>query len=95
MDKLTEKIKKHEKVNDRFLAAALISLLITIIGLVLSIIFRWGVTKDPILKELENVAYYIFDNILIWITGSIFIVYFAALAIFAFIGINIGPKEIN
>lgn len=95
MDKLTEHIKKHERINDRFLAAALISLLVSIIGLVLVVIFRFDVTKAPILKALENVADYIFDHILIWITGSIFIVFFAALAIFAFVGINIGPKETN
>lgn len=95
MDKLTEQIKKHERINDRFLAAALISLLVSIIGLVLVVIFRFDVTKAPILKALENVADYIFDHILIWITGSIFIVFFAALAIFAFVGINIGPKETN
>ena len=93
MDKLTEKIMRHERISNGFIYAMLISLFVCIMGLILDLAFLRHPSSLPLMKKLDEISWYIMDNLIIWIPGTIFIVYFACVAIFAFIGINIGPKN--
>ncbi len=93
MDKLTEKIMKHEKISSKLIAAMLISLFVCIVGLILDLALLRHPSSLPFFKKLDEISFYIMDNLIIWIPGAIFVVYFACVAIFAFIGINIGPKN--
>lgn len=93
MDKLTQQIRKHEKIGDTLLAIAVISFLVSTFGLILLLVFSRHVSHAPFLVWLDGVAGYIMDNIIVWIPGSIFVFYFILLAVLSFLGINIGPKE--
>ena len=92
MNELTREIKRHEKINDKLLKSAFIALLVCIAGLVMYLACLDNMPCEGFLEKLDDIATYIFDHILIWVPGSIFIVFFVCLVLLQFIGINIGPK---
>lgn len=93
MDKLTAKIAKHEQISTIFIYSMLLSLLVCIVGLIVFLVSPINYSGSAFLKCLENISDFIMNKIIIWIPGALFVVYFACVAIFSFIGINIGPKN--